>query len=160
MRLFTLLQKIITKINTVSAESVKIKKLWSNTNPTSSFNAQSIDIDAEGYDWICVTAYNLGNLVVANLPMTSNGALRDFTHDTGTQTEGVYVWSRHFRVTTTKVTFEKAWLRITSSSTYSNSGLQDILIPQEIYGIKFSGGGLSNLKGLFNLNKRVRWSLA
>lgn len=158
MRLFTLLQKIITKINTVSAESVKIKKLWSNINPTSSFNAQSIDIDGTGYDWCRITAYTSVDLITVDVPMNTNGVFRDFTHDTGTQTEGLYLWTRHFRATTTKVTFEKAWLRLTNSATYSDSGMQNVLIPQEIYGIKFSGGGLSNLKGLFSFNKRVRWS--
>lgn len=119
--------------------------LWENASPTSSFAAQSIDIDGAGYDWCCVTAYVSGNLTTVEVPMATNGALRDFTHDTGTQAESLYLWTRHFSVTTTKVTFEKAWLRLTNNASYSKSDSQDKLIPQRIYGIKSSGGKLVSL---------------
>lgn len=115
--------------------------LWENASPTSLFSAQSIDIDGTGYDWCRITAYTSGDLITVDVPMNTNGVLRDFTHDTGTQTEGLYLWTRHFRATTTKVTFEKAWLRLTNSASYSTDGSQNMLIPQEIYGIKSSGGG-------------------
>ena len=114
--------------------------LWENASPTSSFSAQSIDIDGTGYDSYRVTAYNRGDTIEIDIPVGGAGAFRDFTHDTGTQTEGVYLWTRHITTTASKVTFEKAWLRLTNSATYSTDSSQDMLIPQKVYGIKSSGG--------------------
>ena len=138
--MLSLLDKALQAILKILKKKDERVLLWGNASPTSIFDEQDINVNGTGYDSYRVIAWNQGTTVQVDIPIGERGALRDFTHDTGSQTESIYLWTRYVDTTANKITFYKAWVRLTSNSTYSAGGNQNFLIPQKIYGIKSSGG--------------------
>lgn len=123
-------------IQQLFCDGVKIVKKWTNAKPTSSFAAQKITVDLNGYDFIKIEAAastTSPKIVETEIPINKTGSLVK-----------ELISSLRYReitaVTTSGVTFGVGEVAVWGgNATTDNSQI----IPINIYGIKLLGGGIA-----------------
>ena len=122
-------------------DSIKIKKLWTNASPNSSFAKQQIKINGKNYDYYkaCLQQEYLGNKynVTALMPVGGN-TQAEFT---AAAKLSAYVMciDRSITSSSAEVDFNDARYKYVNSNTVNTANSN--LIPLAIYGIKLMGGG-------------------
>lgn len=129
------LDDTITSINTELAKRTQMEMLWPNANPTSSFDAQTISMNLSGYSKVLVyfRVYNGGGEYNVET-FGVHGLVGDWCIATSNGETGSNPAQRAFHITTTGITFERAYYATSIGGSLSWSTNQ--LIPTEIYGIK------------------------
>ena len=129
-------------------DSMKIKRLWKNASPNSSFAPQGLTIDITGFDIIRIVhkTYTNGTLWAEITDDTPVAALDGgygilifgafCQSGSSTSTRG-YSVSRRYAKENGQLVFRDA--AVTKELTTANDSKQ--CIPLEIYGIKIIGGG-------------------
>lgn len=129
------LDDTITRINTELAKRTQMEMLWPNAKPTSSFDAQTIPLNLSGYSKVLVyfRVYNGGGEYNVET-FGVHGLVGDWCIATSNGETGSNPAQRAFHITTTGITFERAYYATSIGGSLSWSSNQ--LIPTEIYGIK------------------------
>jgi hypothetical protein len=118
----------------IEALKPKCDLLWTNPDVTSSFAAQTIELDLSGYDFVLVEAYGV--------PSSENPVFNAFARVKGCSAlegqlfpEAAMMSCRTFTTSVSQVSFNRA---ISSKFGQSNSWdtNNDTVIPYQIYGIK------------------------
>lgn len=118
---------------------LRIRKLWENASPTSSFAMQTISLDLSGYQKVYIDYLgDSGNGIWYTAPswVGAMTALQFHTQVYGYATSEVpYIFSRIANVTTSGITFNSCFLRLTGNGSYQTVQ-NSCAIPYRIYGIK------------------------
>lgn len=121
---------IINDLPCVSGGGTTIDILWTNPNPTSSFSAQTINIDLSNYAFIFIVSMTLGSReqkITSGLFPVIAGTLYMLSSTTGGQTP-MHV-ERMFTVNNTSIAFNGGMEGGVSSN-------NNYMIPNTIYGVK------------------------
>ena len=107
------------------------KLLWTNSNPSSSFATQSINIDFSSYRFVIVVFDNYST-IIAKLGKYGYGQLNQVYNNR------LIISQRIFYTYDSKITFEDCYrLQQTSAnSAFTTTVFNTSLIPLEIYGLK------------------------
>lgn len=137
-------------------------RVWTNPdNGVNAISAKTITLDLSDCDEVKVMAQfrrdrvssGEGACVEVTVPVGRYGSISMRSHDTGTQSESTYLWTRKFRTTTTSISFEQCYLRLSSNATYTSTQ-PDYLIPLYVNKVKYAKlGGVTQL--LKNLSREV-----
>lgn len=142
---------------------VETKKLWTNAKPTSNFNAQTVTLaGGTKYDSILVEFlpgtgdYSDTNGTLVPLPALKNHKnYLNYIAKTEALAAGSVAEIRSRAVTFTgkAAVFDVAYGFSISST--SRSERADYVIPLNIFGLKFIGGGYSKLKHIISIIKHL-----
>ena len=107
---------------------LSMKLLWTNSNPSTSFAAQTVSLDLSGYDAVYILARNVPvtdtqNSLVSMLALKGQASSLVVTSRLSNNTG-----ARRFTATDTGVAFEYCG--------YNGQTNNDVLVPYKIYGIK------------------------
>lgn len=113
-------------------DSIGLKLLWENPNPTADFEAQTISLDLSDYSFIKILSIRMKNTtdyIVDEGIVGYGGQIKYVSGSTsGSNTDaGVSLW-RDFKVSTNEVTFLGGWR--------NNTQRDENAIPLAIYGCK------------------------
>lgn len=132
-------KRVMGKINDLG-EGFKMKKLWTNPNPTIAFDAQKIDLDLKEYDLILMTfkiyvSYTHKG-TVAIFEKGDTAIVSGNTGSQGVNSGQLFAVNRIIsEVSDTGITVDKAvYLPYSGSAATRN----DCLLPYQIYGIKLN----------------------
>lgn len=108
---------------------VKIKKLWENASPTSSFAAQTISIDLSDYDFVFITSVSSSGATKYSIYWGAVGGaiLMNYVY----YTSQIISLNRALAVNSDSIDVGNC----TSNASNNNS----VLIPLKIYGVKIGG---------------------
>lgn len=110
--------------------------LWTNPNPTSSFPAQTVQIDLSGYDAVIVDANYTSSSYAVSVIVFKDHLDIQMNAVTNLQTTGsVGYGNRNVSMTSTGVTFSGGYTK-SASSTGAATADNARLVPQSIYGLR------------------------
>lgn len=122
-----------------AVNGLRLKKLWENSSPTSSFAPQSIELSSSDYDYlIWIYRFQTGNNnQKSQLILKGGGCIMDIAWDYGTG--GQYYLGEYYRNATrtndTTYAINDCYVRYNSGTTYAT--VNNYVIPVAVYGGKF-----------------------
>ena len=113
--------------------------LWTNSDPTSAFSAQSVPVDLSSYDAVYIqfkygtsaTSWRTGMFALVDGNNYQAICMGDLTASSAS-----IITARYFDVLTTGINFEGGLTKKTTSTSAASSS-NGSCIPYQIYGIKF-----------------------
>lgn len=136
------LQTLETTVQTLATKvaTPKLKVLWQNSSPTSSFSSQTVTLSSDDYDYLIVfyKFYGTGTQLSTELALKGFGAYlniaSDYNAGSATYYSAGYIRTMS-RSSDTSFSFSSCYVRYGSST--SRTEANSYLVPYAIYGGKF-----------------------